>query len=138
MKTEEYEVRWLIENEAVLLIQYKDMTVQQLGNMIREVGDLLAQSEKPKIPVVVDGTHMKATTNNMGQVVKEFRNVRSEKWGFTIVIDSKGIIKFIAQVILQVARVEVKFAGDMKEALDILYRMDPTLPRLSDDNATNL
>jgi hypothetical protein len=138
MKTEEYEVRWLIENEAVLLTQYKDMTVEQLGNMVRAVGQLLEQSSKAKIPVVVDGRQMHSTTNNMGQVVKEFRSNRSEKWGFTIVVDSKGILKFITQVILQVARVEVKFAGDMKEALSILYRIDPTIPRQSDEDFANL
>jgi len=127
----DYEVRWVIPNEVALLVQNRDMTIPQIVTMINEVNQLLESSPHEKLPVIVDGSNMKSTSNNIGDVLKEFRTVRSEKWGFTVVVGAQGVIKFFAQLILQLARVEVRLAKDMDEAIEIIYRVNPSLPRVS-------
>ncbi|MDX2078408.1 MAG: hypothetical protein SFZ02_18390 [bacterium] len=126
-----YIVKWVIENEVAMFTQYTDLSLEAGGEMIREISQLLDTSPKAKIPIIVDATRITARMHNIFDSIKMFRKMRSEKWGFTIVIGDKGITKLIAQTVLQIARVEVRFAKDMTEALDILYRIEPSLPRVT-------
>lgn len=128
MSNPNYEIRWYIPNQVALLVQHNDMSIEEIVKMLEETNQLIATSPLPKVSVIVDGSKMSTTKANIGQVVKEFRAARSDKWGFTVVVGAKGIIQFVAQLILQLARVEVRLAKDMDEALDMLYRMYPDLP----------
>ncbi len=130
METADYEISWLIPNQVALLVQHKDISIEETVKMVEEVNALLATSDMPKVPVIVDITSMGSTGANIGQVTKEFRSARSDKWGFTVVIGAKGVNQFIAQLVLQLARVELRLAKNMEEALEMLYRVHPELPRI--------
>lgn len=123
-----YEVKWLIDNEIVWMVQKHDLPIPELMNMIKAVNDLMATSPREILPVIVDGSQMITTANNISEIIKQFRNVRSDKWGFTVVIGASGIIKFFVQLVLQLARVEVRMARNMDEAIEILRRIYPNLP----------
>jgi hypothetical protein len=129
-----YIVKWIIENEVAMLTQYVDIDIQAAGVMITEVSKLLDTSPKTKIPIIVDVTRISARMHNVFDGIRTFRQTRSDKWGFTIIIGDKGITKLIAQTVLQIARVEVRFAKDMEEALGILYRVEPNLPRVTPED----
>jgi hypothetical protein len=131
VNNDDFEIRWLIKDEVALLVQKRDLTIPRIVEMLTQVNDLLDSSATPKLAVIVDGSAMKGTSNNVSDVVKEFRTVRSNKWGFTVVVGAQGIIKFFAQLILQLARVEVRLAKNMDEALEVLYRVNPSLPKVS-------
>ncbi|HRF98816.1 MAG TPA: hypothetical protein PLZ51_26585 [Aggregatilineales bacterium] len=131
-----YAVKWVIENEVAMFTQYTDLSIEAGGEMIREISNLLDTSPKAKIPIIVDATRITARMHNVFESIKMFRKMRSDKWGFTIVIGDKGITKLIAQTVLQIARVEVRFAKNVEEALEILYRIEPDLPRVSPEELT--
>lgn len=130
MEKQDYEISWLIPNRVALLVQNKDISIEETVRMVEEVNTLLGDSDAPKLPVVVDITPLGSTGNNVGQATREFRSARSDKWGFTVVIGAKGVNQFIAQLVLQLARIEVRLAKDMNDALEILYRIHPDLPRI--------
>jgi hypothetical protein len=126
-----YEVKWLVENEVVWMIQKHDLPIAELVEMIEAVNNLMITSSHEKVPVIVDGSMMKNTTGNISEIIKKFRTVRSDKWGFTVVIGAQGVIKFFVQLVLQLARVEVRMAKDMDEAIGILRHVYPDLPTIS-------
>ncbi|MCL4255998.1 MAG: hypothetical protein KJ043_19730 [Anaerolineae bacterium] len=130
MEKQDYEISWLIPNQVALLVQNKDISIEETVKMVEKVNDLLTASDMPKVPVVVDITPMGSTGNNVGQATREFRSARSDKWGFTVVIGAKGVNQFIAQLVLQLARIEVRLAKNMDEALEIVYRIHPNITRL--------
>lgn len=131
INNDDFEIRWIVQDEVGLLVQKRDLAIPRIVEMLTQVNEMLDLSANPKLAVIVDGTAMSGTTNNISDVIKEFRNVRSDKWGFTVVVGASGIIKFFAQLILQLARVEVRLAKTMDEAMEILYRVNPSLPRVS-------
>ena len=130
MENQDYEVRWLIPDQVVLMVQKTNLDVDGLMNMVADVNTLLETSSNSKIPIIVDSSAVKQTNANIGQVVEKFRSVRSDKWGFTVIIGAKGVIQFMAQLVLQLARVEVRMTSTMENALEILYRMHPELPQI--------
>ena len=133
MENKDYEAKWFIQDKVALFTQYRDEgTLEQVITMITAANVLLESSPNDKIPVIVDVSAIKSSGNNMGAVTREFRYSRSKKWGFTIVIGAEGIVKFLAQVFFQLAGIEIKLAKDMDEAIAILYRLYPDLPRVSD------
>ena len=95
--------------------------------MIHEMNHLLATSPHPKIPVIVV-THLNKTRNGLNRVVKMFREERSNKWGYTVVVGARGGVRFIAQVIVKMAWVQMSLTDTVEEAYAILRGQDPTLP----------
>lgn len=123
----EYEIKWHITNRVAILTQFVDMTMPANIAMIHEMNRLLANSPYPKIPVIVV-THIDKTRNGLNPVVKMFREGRSDKWGYTVVVGAKGGIRFIAQVIIKLAWVQMSLADSIEDAYAILRHHDPTLP----------
>ncbi|MCU0480418.1 MAG: hypothetical protein MUE54_04310 [Anaerolineae bacterium] len=122
----DYKTVWLIENDVVLMIPYGDLTPNDGVKMIQSASDLINTSLKDKVAVIADITHLSSPAPNIIEAFKLFKN-RSPKWGFTIIIGQKDLKRIIAQAVLQTARVDVRFAKDMNEALQILYRVVPEL-----------
>lgn len=131
MENKDYEIRWLIENEVALFIEYQEATVENVASMINATNQLISSSPRDKVPIIVNVSGMKGSPTNISAIAREFRGSRSEKWGFTIVIGAEGIVKFLAQIFFQLGRIEIRFASNMDEALQILYRIYPNLPRVS-------
>jgi hypothetical protein len=123
----DYKAMWLIDNEVAFMGQYRELTVAEGANMIGDTSALMDSCDKEKVPVIVDATRITAKMHNIFETFKMFRETHSQKWGFTIVMGEKGITRMIAQFVLQVARIELRFAKDMDEALEILYRVMPEL-----------
>lgn len=125
----EYEIKWYLFNRVAILTQFVDMTMPANIAMIHEMNQLLAVSPHAKIPVIVV-THLNKTRNGLNQVVTMFREERSEKWGYTVVVGARGGIRFIAQVIVKLAWVQMSLTDTVEEAYAILRHHDPTLPPL--------
>jgi hypothetical protein len=132
VENKDYEVKWFIENKVAMFLQYHDEgTLEQVTTMITAANAFIESSPNDKIPIIVDVSAIKSSGNNMGAVTREFRYSRSKKWGFTIVISADSFLKFFAKVFFQMAGIEIKLAKDMDEAVAILYRLYPDLPRVS-------
>lgn len=132
MSNQDYEVKWLIENEVALYIQNIETTLENVDVLINAINDFIASSPKHKVPIVVDVKQVQGKDVPITGVIRKFQKMRSDKWGFTIAIGAQGIVTFLAQLLFQLGRVEVRFAKDIDEGLDILYRMYPNLPRVSE------
>jgi hypothetical protein len=128
----DYSVEWLIENEVVLVTQYQEFTIDIGAAMVRDASALMNTSSKAKVPFVVDARRVPGRIYNVFEALKMFRDNRTDKWGFTIAIGDKNAVQFVVQSVMQLTRIELRFAKDIDEALEILYRIDPTLPRKSD------
>jgi hypothetical protein len=133
MENIEYELKWYIENEVLILTQFHGEGIEQAIAMMSEANGLIDSSPNEKVPVIIDVSKIMTPQKDMNAVIQKFRTGRSKKWGFTVVIGAEGIIKFFAQLFFQFSGIEVRLAKNMDEALEILYRVNPNLPRLTDD-----
>jgi SpoU rRNA methylase family enzyme len=127
MSNGDYEVKWLIENRVALYVQHVETTLDNVEVMINAINDFIASSPQNKVPIIADVKRVKGENVPITGVIRRFQKLRSDKWGFTIAIGAQGIVTFLAQLLFQLGRVEVRFAKDLDEALDILYRMYPDL-----------
>jgi len=131
MENNDYEIRWLIDNEVVLYTQHVETTLENVETLINAINDFVDTSKRDKVPVIVIAKSVTGSRVPISGVARKFQTMSSNKWGFTIVIGAEGIVKFLAQILFQLARIEVRFASDIDEALAILYRIYPNLSRIS-------
>ena len=131
MENKDYEISWLIENEVVLYTQYAETTLENVETLITAINGLVDTSKRDKVPVIVIAKSVKGSNVPITGVARKFQTMSSNKWGFTIVIGAEGIVRFLAQILFQLVRIEVRFAKDVDEALNVLYRIYPDLPRQS-------
>ncbi len=128
---EYYSIEWLIENEVIHVIQLKHWTLEVAGWMVRDASILMDSTNKEKVPIIVDGSRVPPFMYNIIDANRMFRANKSDKWGFTIVVGEKNFTQFVAQTMLQLARIELRFTGSLDEALNVLYRIYPNLPHAS-------
>lgn len=127
MSSEYYTVGWLIEHEVVHVVQLKEWDLEVAGWMVRDASALMDTVNKAKVPIVVDGSRVPSKMYNVIEANKMFKDNRSDRWGFTVVVGEKNFTQFVAQTMLQLARVELRFTGSLDEAISVLYRVDQNL-----------
>ena len=127
MESNDYEVKWHIENKVAIFNQYQEATLQNVQNMIHATNQLINSSSQDKVPIIVNVSGMTGSRANIKDISREFREGRSEKWGFTIVIGANRAVKFLARIFFELAKIEIRFASDLDEAMQILYRIYPNL-----------
>jgi len=131
IENEYYSITWHIENEVIHVIQLKDWTLEVAGWMVRDASTLMDSTQKDKVPIIVDGSRVPPHLYNVIEANKMFRANKSDKWGFTIIVGEKNFTQFVAQTMLQLAKIELRFTRNIDEALNILYRIYPNLPHES-------
>jgi hypothetical protein len=128
VQTQEFSVTWLIKNRVGFFKQYTEATIENVNRMIDAANALINSSPHDKVAMIIDASGMEGNSAYIADIIKEFREKRADKWGFTVVIGAEGVIKFFAQLFFRVARIEARLADNIEEALDILRRIYPDLP----------
>jgi hypothetical protein len=131
MENKDYEAKWLIENAVVLYTQYVETTLENVDTLITAINALIDTTDRDIVPVIVDARSVKGSRVPINGVARKFQTMRSDRWGFTIVIGAEGVVKFLAQILFQLSRIEARFANNIDDAMQILYRIYPDLPRVS-------
>jgi len=123
----DYKTSWLIENEVVLMTPLGNLSIQDGVKMLKSASALIDQSPQEKVAVIADITKLASSQRSVVEIFRMYKDNRSPKWGFTVIIGEKDLKRIIAQAVLQTARVDVRFAKTIDEALQVLYRVIPQL-----------
>jgi len=123
----DYKTVWLIENEVVLMTPLGDLSIAEGAKMLQSASVLIDQSPQDKVAVIADITKLTSSQRSVVEIFRMYKDNRSPKWGFTVIVGEKDLKRIIAQAVLQTARVDVRFAKTVDEALTVLYRVVPHL-----------
>jgi len=123
----DYKTSWLIENEVVLMTPLGSLSIPDGVKMLKSASALIDQSPQEKVAVIADITKLASSQRSVVEIFRMYKDNRSPKWGFTVIIGEKDLKRIIAQAVLQTARVDVRFAKTIDEALQVLYRVIPQL-----------
>lgn len=123
----DYKTSWLIENEVVLMTPLGNLSIPDGVKMLQSASALIDQSPHEKVAVIADITKLTSSQRSVVEIFRMYKENRSPKWGFTVIIGEKDLKRIIAQAVLQTARVDVRFAKTINEALQVLYRVNPAL-----------
>ena len=122
-----YTLSWLVDKRVLYLVIEGEVT----ANLIREIiADSVAMAKEGIFPVhtITNATQAKSIPKNTPAILNEFKNTKLETTGFSVVITTNPLIRFLSQFLLKLFRLELRFASDLDDAMLILGRMDNTLP----------
>lgn len=121
-----YEISWYAPPHVLFVSITGDMDIPSIRALSE---NLLAELKQgtPPVHILTDVTHMGRYPGN----VTEFRNAMqmlTGRFDSNILIGrSSPMLKFIASVISQVSRYELRMVSSLDEALDALSKIDPNL-----------
>lgn len=121
-----YAMDWIIDKRVMRIVIAGELDSETIHTMVEDSRRMTNEGISP-IHAIADATRAESIPKYINQIIKEFKDVKPESSGFTIIIANSSVTRFFAQMLLRVLRLEVRFAVDMDEALDILRRVDTTL-----------
>ncbi|HRF96343.1 MAG TPA: hypothetical protein PLZ51_14155 [Aggregatilineales bacterium] len=131
-----YTLSWLVDKRVLYLVVEGEVT----ANLIRDIiAESLVMAKEGIYPVhtITNATQAKSIPKNTPAILNEFKNTKLETTGFSVVITTNPLIRFLSQFLLKLFRLELRFASDLDDAMVILGRMDNTIPidpRLLDED----
>lgn len=123
----DYQFGWLIPNEVIYGIQLQDWSMDVVAQFICDASRLMNTTHKSRVPIVFETNNIPSRRYYAFQTHKLFQDNKTDKWGATIIIPSEDRNPFVVRVAFWLARIDLYFARNMDEALDILYGIDPSL-----------
>jgi hypothetical protein len=127
-----YKVGWLLENKIILVVGSGVFTIEDsLGNM-REAAALAEQAA----PILLHGIINMLDVTKQPSLAEQFSTrhqvIVPPNHGWTIIVSKpNSLIRFITSVTIQLFNLRFRMVGSMEEALDLLQKLDPSLPDLS-------
>lgn len=121
-----YAMDWIIDKRVMQIVIAGELDSEMIHAMVEDSRRMTDEGNSP-IHAITDATRAESIPKYINQIIKEFKDVKPADSGFTIIIANSSVTRFFAQMLLRVLRLEVRFAADMEEAMDILRRVDTTL-----------
>lgn len=121
-----YAMDWVIDKRVMRIVIAGELDSEMIHTMVEDSRRMTNEGISP-IHAIADATRAESIPKYINQIIKEFKDIQPEDSGFTIIIANNSVTRFFAQMLLRVLRLEVRFAIDMEEALNILRRVDTTL-----------
>lgn len=122
-----YAMDWVIDKRVMRIVIAGELDSETIHTMVEDSRRMTDEGISP-IHAIADATRAESIPKYINQIIKEFKDVQPQDSGFTIIIANNSMTRFFAQMLLRVLRLEVRFAADMEEAMNILRRIDPKLP----------
>ena len=124
-------VRWLVD-EHVIYIDFHEVTLENLNNIIESVGQMIDQSPRPLVHTIWDSRNLKTFPKKIHRLMPIMKPLLSnEKLGWWLPIIENPLIKFLSQVTISSSKIRYRAFTNMEELLEFLQYSDSTLPTLS-------
>jgi len=122
-----YEMTWLVDKRVLYIVLTGELSADELRELVAQSRDMTDAGIKP-IHAIADATRSHALPKHINSILKEFKQVTPQDTGFTVIIANNALTRFFAQTLLKIMRLEVRFAPNIEESLNILHRVDQTIP----------
>lgn len=119
---------WLITNRLVLVQAWDHLTMDEL-RAINSESNALIKTGTPMVHMIVDVTRVKKFPTNLREINASTRTTSPGQYGWTAMVTSNSVIRFVASVAVHAAGARVRMFEDAQAALRFLYEQDGTLPQ---------
>jgi hypothetical protein len=132
-----YQISWYIDKRIILAEFSGDLTLQEAEAASGHVATLVAYGEAPLVHLIADASGLEKFPTQLSLLNGDAsQHLRNPNLGWTIVISSSAITRFVSSIMTQVARVRFRMFASLEEGLAFLAEQDSTLqpyiePKLS-------
>ncbi|MAU10249.1 MAG: hypothetical protein CL607_10535 [Anaerolineaceae bacterium] len=125
-----YSIEWLIPSKVFYVKMWDSLTLDELIACNEIVRDKYLDAVDDKIHMVAEFKDVESFPRNLRDI-KYATSIYTnhENMGWAVLIGFKHpLVKFLASVLTQMANMNMKTVADKTEALDVLRRIDLSLP----------
>jgi hypothetical protein len=122
-----YEMTWLVDKRVLYVVLTGELVLDELHELVTQSREMTDNGINP-VHAIADATRSHSLPKHINGILKEFKQVTPQDTGFTVIIANNALTRFFAQTLLKIMRLEVRFAPNVDEALNILHRVDQTIP----------
>lgn len=123
-----YNVSWLYSNRVILAQAYGEVTIEELIGAVQALGVMLETAQAP-VYLVSDSKRIGSYPKQIGQVSSAVTGLKAHahKLGEIFMVDANPIVRFIANVVTQVAvSTRSRSVNSVEEAIAYLRKVDKT------------
>lgn len=121
-----YQISWLLEDRLMLIQLHGKVSIEEIGQCAHESQSRVANGKAP-VHAIADLRGIETVPYDPRGLIQEIRYIRTDKSGFTAVIATNPIVRFLANTALQLTSGQTRFCQDVEEAMAVLKRVDTTL-----------
>ncbi len=126
---------WLVKDRIIQVVAIGDITVNDIDRLSESVIGMMSQTDAPAVHIVLD----EGKTTSLPKSLAAFSNVaqflRHDKTGWFFIYgntDRTSMANFLGSMVVQITKVRHRRFETLKECLDFLIVMDPTLPSVEE------
>lgn len=120
------EFRWYIPNRVLYQRMYGEITLEELRGFNVESLQYVEQGQAP-VHTLVDMREVTKYPMNLREISSQLLNDPGPKLGWVMVITNNPVLRFLASVVVQVAKVRTGVFPSIDEALAFVAKRDETL-----------
>ncbi len=123
-----YEITWYIPNHLIMDRLYGKVTIDEVGETSRILAEMLKRDQPlPYIHMIVDVSDMIGIPEDMNleRVKVAMEHMSSPTLGWTLLITTSTVARFIATIAVQVMRQRYRAFATVEEAVAFLAGQDP-------------
>ena len=121
-----YHVSWLYNNRVILAQAYGEVTIEELVEAVQMLGKMLENAHAP-VYLISDSKDIVSYPKQIGQVTNAVVSLKTHahKLGEILMVDANPIIRFIANIVTQVAvSAHSRSVNSVEEAVAYLRKVD--------------
>ncbi|MDX2078487.1 MAG: hypothetical protein SFZ02_18795 [bacterium] len=122
-----YTMTWLIDKRVLHIVIEGELNAETIRQMVAESRKMTDEGISP-VHAIADATHADSIPKHIPTILKEYGGVSPQDSGFTVIIANSPVTRFLSQALLRLLRLEIRFGADIDDALNILHRVDTTIP----------
>jgi DNA-binding NtrC family response regulator len=121
-----YDIGWLVENEIIYFYIAGTITEDDLVDTDAQVNHLINQSDRDLVHIVFDDINLEEMPGL--KALRDLTYPRHERVGWIITSNQNKIMRFIANLVGQMAQVRYRFFDSPEDGIDFLVSVDTRLP----------
>ena len=122
-----YEVRWMLENRIVYVLNTGVGTAEDVINSMREAM-ILMESTQPPVHIIIDGQTERNDISLSDLLTIMRSSKRSPNIGWAVYVSESKMNRFFGSMASQIGGAQTKSFATLPEAIAFLQRADVTLP----------
>jgi len=122
-----YSIEWYVPKRLILEKAFGDVTMEELLRFNAEVTKLIADEGVTPVHVIADLSKVGRYPSSLRDILGTMRQNNPEKMGWMVVVTENPMMRFVASIIFQIARLRLRMFPTMQQALAFLAETDETL-----------
>ncbi len=121
-----YSIEWKVKDRLILETAFGVITVEELVRFNEEVTKMIIEEGTSPVHIIADLTKVERYPP-LRDILSAMRKTAPDKVGWMVVVTENPIMRFLASMIFQIARLRLRMYPTMQQAMAFLTDVDVTL-----------